>query len=145
MSRCADTATMTTFEWTTRLAVGFPRMDEQHIWLIDLMNQLQTGIEAGAPPDRLLQQLDQLGTLARQHFREEEEVMQSIAYPNLELHKMLHVALLERFAAHRDEAAATGRFTPEFQEFLFQWLTGHIKGPDTKYGVHSGNLTAQSR
>ena len=136
---------MATFEWTTRLAVGFPEMDEQHQQLIALMNQLQAGVDAGAPADQLLVLLGELGELAVRHFDQEERVMVSINYPALDLHRIMHQSLIERFMAHRDELAQTGSFTPEFSEFLFRWLTSHICGPDTKYGVYSGQLTSRNR
>ena len=134
---------MTSFEWTTRLAVGFPEMDTQHQRLIAMMDQLQIATGAGADATQVLAMVDALGAFAVQHFAEEEQVMASIHFPSLDVHSALHRALLARFADHRPDLAETGRFTPEFSELLFRWLTGHICGPDTKYGVYSGRLTSR--
>ncbi|MFN0091227.1 MAG: bacteriohemerythrin [Acidimicrobiales bacterium] len=134
---------MALFVWTPRLAVGFPDMDDQHQRLVGLMNRLQEGGEAHAPKAELVETLSELGALAVEHFRAEEQVMASFEYPDQERHRYMHVALLERFGEHQRELDARGAFTKEISEFLWRWLTAHIAGPDTKYGVYSGQLTSR--
>ena len=136
---------MPTFVWTQKLAVGFPDMDDQHQRLIALMSTLNLEIEQEAPRADCLATLDQLGALAVRHFADEERVMDSIDFPRLDNHRYLHLNLLDRFAVFVEEAQRpSGRLTPAFSAFLNGWLTGHILGPDTQYGVYSGNLVRRS-
>lgn len=132
---------MATFVWTPKLAVGFDAMDDQHRQLIALMAALDEQIRQEAVMAECLATLDELGGLAVRHFADEERVMAEVGFPRLDHHCMLHATLLERFGDHRAEAARPqGRLTPAFSAFLGGWLTGHILGPDTQYGVYSGRL-----
>ncbi|MEZ5215306.1 MAG: hemerythrin family protein [Ilumatobacteraceae bacterium] len=133
---------MTTFVWTNRLEVGFPEMDAQHQRLIALMADLNRELEEGASRAECLATLDELGERSVRHFAEEEQVMMEVGFPRIDHHQILHTNLLERFSDHRDELARpAGVITPAFITFLNGWLTGHILGPDTQYGVYSGRLT----
>jgi len=130
-----------TFVWSEKLAVGFPEMDDQHQQLIKLMAALNTEIEQAASRAECLVTLDELGGLAVRHFAAEELVMDGVGFPRLDHHRILHQNLLERFTDHLEEAKRpNGRLTPAFSAFLNGWLTGHILGPDTQYGVYSGRL-----
>ena len=136
---------MATFEWTPRLEVGFPEMDLQHQGLIALMGRLNEQIDHDAPRTECLTTLSELGELSVRHFAEEEKVMEAVGFPRIDHHKLLHEMLLDRFAEFQAEARRPdGRLTPQFMDFLNGWLTGHIRGPDTQYGVYSGSLTRRA-
>lgn len=129
------------FVWTPELAVGFDSMDAQHQALIALMARLHEEAELEIGKAEFLLTLDELGELTTRHFRQEEAVMTEMGFPRFDEHQLSHVMLLERFLDYSDDLRApAGRFTPAFSEFLARWLTGHIKGPDTQYGVFSGQL-----
>ena len=132
---------MPSFVWTQDLAVGFPAIDAQHQGLIGLMAALHEQAEADVPKAEFLQTLDELGGLTVRHFADEERVMEQMGFPRFDEHYMAHVTLLERFGDYQsDLRRPEGRFTADFSGFLSRWLTGHIRGPDTQYGVFSGRL-----
>lgn len=136
---------MTLFVWTPKLAVGFSEMDAQHQQLIGLMARLETEIGQGASRADALVTLDELGDLAVRHFADEERVMEQVGFPRLDHHRMLHQTLVERYGDHvREAARPDGRLTGALSEFLGRWLTGHILGPDTQYGVYSGRLVRRT-
>ena len=136
---------MVSFVWTPALAVGFAEMDAQHQQLIALMGQLHDEAASQAPKGVFLGTLGELGDLTVRHFAEEERVMMAIDFPRFDQHKMLHIGLLERFMQYREDLEGpAGKFTPAFSSFLSGWLTSHIKGPDTQYGVFSGQLVRRS-
>lgn len=126
------------FEWNAdALSVDVDEMDRQHQRLIALMNQLHEEHGAGADKATLGKTLEALGAYTVQHFAEEEQYMESIQYPALGSHKLIHADLLEKFGEHRAAFEASGEMGEEFFLFLKRWLKAHICGIDRKYGAHS--------
>lgn len=109
------------------------------------MGQLHDEAARQAPKAVFLGTLGELGDLTVRHFADEERVMTAIDFPRFDQHKMLHIGLLERFMQYREDLEGpSGKFTPAFSSFLSGWLTSHIKGPDTQYGVFSGQLVRRT-
>jgi hemerythrin len=72
-----------------------------------------------------------------QHFRDEEALLTSVNYPQLDSHKSIHAQLLEDFGKHSSAfEAGPGTVAPEFFNFLKLWLTAHIMHIDRKYSGH---------
>ena len=130
------------FVWTPALRVGLEEMDTQHQGLIQLMARLHDEGTAHVPKPVFVDTLGQFARLTVRHFADEEAAMASFDYPRLDIHQDQHRRLLERFDGYRVAIGRPdGRFTESFTGFLRDWLTGHIKGADTQYGVYSGALT----
>ena len=125
---------MTFFEWSPQLDVHIPAMNEEHRWLISLMNRLHDQVNSGADRDAQGKTLEELGKATVKHFQDEEAVMARMNYPKLEHHKKLHAQLLTKFGAHVESFKASGALTPEFFHFLKFWLSSHIQGIDMQYG-----------
>lgn len=135
---------MSRFIWTPQLEVGFPEMDHQHQGLIALMDRLDQEILQDASRAECLATLDELGERSVAHFAEEEALMSHVHFPRADQHLILHRTLLDKYYEYSDEMhSPTGRLTPQFMDFLNNWLTRHISGPDTQYGVFSGQLTTR--
>ena len=70
------------------------------------------------------------------HFRDEEEYMTSIGYPDLAAHKREHEEFTTRVAQLKAELKATGH-TPnadtEFYNYVSHWMNNHFRNADREY------------
>ena len=73
-------------EWSSKIEVGLPMIDEQHRQLFDLAATFR----GAGDQIRVLKSLAMLTEYVKVHFREEEELMASCHYPDLEAHRRLH-------------------------------------------------------
>ena len=90
------------------------------------------------PAKKSYLRVEQLQDVTIRHFREEEQFLERIEYPELALHKEIHKTLLEKL----DKGVAiikknNGAIHQKFFNFLQYWLTAHIKGIDMKYASFS--------
>lgn len=77
----------------------------------------------------------ELGSWTETHFAHEEKFFDSLPYSQSKTHKLIHKDLLAKFKQHSDEFDKKGELTPAFFQFLKTWLSAHIMGVDTKYGL----------
>jgi len=128
---------MSFFQWDTSLDVGVEEMNHQHQILIDLMNVLYEKNLAGATQPELLKSVHDLLNYVVKHFQEEESYMASIHFPLLEVHQKLHKNLLTTLRNFAEELTntPTAKIDDKFMIFLNLWISTHIRGIDTKYGI----------
>lgn len=128
------------FVWDDQtLALKVKKMDDEHKTIVDLMNKLYDHNAAGAGKPELEKIIGELAKYTLLHFSDEEAYMESIAYPELAVHKKIHQQLIQKLEEHvANYKAAPGRALPtEFFIFLQTWLRAHIMGVDRKYAAHS--------
>lgn len=128
---------MKLMEWSDKLDVGVSSMNNQHQYLLDLMNKLYEGNNNGDDFDSLLPLLISLKEFTIQHFQEEEIYMESINYSGLASHKLIHQQLLNKLNEQESEILEKRAFPASFFNFLKVWLSAHIQGIDMKYGNES--------
>lgn len=124
--------------WDDRLATGDPVIDDQHAQLHDLVMEL--GIIAEQGEDRVLlgEALFEIIAYAGTHFRAEEELMESVGYPELDRQRGLH----QEFAA--DLAMTSERFgqgdltvnAAQLRDDLHHWLRTHVWEEDMKLATY---------
>lgn len=129
---------MQPFQWSDQeYSVGVKSMDEQHHYLMDLVNKIYKASDAKPNKEANKILFDDVVAFTVKHFSEEEALMEMEKYPDLERHKKIHQDLVEKVNIHYKKfKEGNGSFTPEFLMFLKVWLSAHIKGIDTKYGKH---------
>ena len=117
-------------EWSDRYAVGVAVIDGQHREMLDLVNRLFAGLQAGRDRDELVETLRELVRATEHNFATEERLMQEHGLA-LGHHHEEHQRLLEairRFDLPLDAGGlgATARF-------LREWLLGHIDEDDRPF------------
>ena len=129
---------MPKLEWSDRLSVGVPELDEDHRTLIQIINNLRGYKEGEMRPKDIDRCLKALVRYAEWHFAREERVMAACGYTSLPGHHEEH----ERFVAELAEVARKFRADPEgasdlvgeeLQGFLENWLIKHILVVDMDY------------
>ncbi|HKL41226.1 MAG TPA: bacteriohemerythrin [Clostridia bacterium] len=128
-------------KWNEKFSVGYKVFDEQHIKLIEILNDVEFLIKDKSIHNDLL--YDRLNVLFSElvdytvyHFETEEKVFDQKSYPLAEEHKELHRIFVENvkeklsgFKLGKDER----KVALEIYNMLLDWLMNHIVGSDKKY------------
>ena len=124
--------------WNEKLSVGVSVIDEEHKQLVNLLNELYDGMQAGQSKESLGKVLDGLIAYVAYHFKHEEDLFAQTGYPAAEEHKKEHDDLTNQVleVQKKYKAGDTGTLSLEVMNFLRKWLIGHIQGTDKKYTPH---------
>ena len=122
-------------EWSENYATGSKAIDDDHKYLIKLINHYYSSVHRGDPQASLDAILELLDKYILEHFGREEQLMYEIDYPGIAQHQKAHRKLIKAYRATKtsfhispDTFDADG-----FLDFLQTWLTQHILIEDMKY------------
>lgn len=119
--------------WNGSLETGDARVDEQHRVLFEKIAELQTAIVTKSSHAHVMGLLDQVISLAGEHFTDEEALMASHAYPGLSEQRDLHRLFRDDVDRMTAEFRVSGGTLPlRISVFLHEWLTRHMKIEDRK-------------
>lgn len=127
------------FEWSNRLELGVESMDAEHKTLLGKINSLITALDSPASDkkmDGVLQAFTNLAGYTVQHFKDEEEFMESVDYPQIESHKKIHQKLLTQVGGFAEKLKDGSLDKENLISFLRNWLFSHIMGVDRQYAEH---------
>ena len=122
-------------EWSDKLSIGMPEIDDQHKELINILNRLHTAMAEGKGKAVLKDTLADLTDYTITHFYTEERYMTRYRYPQLAQHRVEHeafVAKVKKFQEDFDAGNAT--ISIELLRFIKNWLVNHISGTDMAMG-----------
>lgn len=118
--------------WKNINETGIPIIDEQHRGIVSTINSLfyfmrkQRGSYIIAPTIAMLEQYTKV------HFLTEESLLELTGYPEMDEHKELHRALIDKMFSISLMSKKTDDPT-ELLDFLKSWWTGHINMNDKLY------------
>lgn len=119
--------------WSKSFETGVPLMDEQHQELFRQLDKLSDRSQADGVP----QVLDFLGKYVDKHFRDEERLQLSSAYPQRLEHKKMHSDFVDSYRQLMEEynkkTGQRGLMTLRINRIAVDWLKKHISGPDTAF------------
>jgi hemerythrin-like metal-binding protein len=126
--------------WSESMSVGDTHIDEQHMILIDTINQLASA-EAQNDRTTVSMIIDELVAYTVFHFHYEEQLMESIRYPYLEAHRRVHQKFVDWVGEVREEFITTRQthLGERILGFLRDWLRDHILGDDRRYSPFLGS------
>lgn len=125
---------MTVFEWKDRFSVNVDEMDKQHKRLLRYCIELQNELKSGATGQTLEDLLNNLIEYFNYHFAEEERLMKSMNYPELEMQHYLHAIFcteLEEVVRLFLRGDIPGR---RVLALCSDWYINHMVFEDQKYG-----------
>ena len=127
-------------KWKEDLSVGIESLDKEHQRWIEILNDFYEGLKAGKSKEKLEELILAMIDYTRYHFKNEEEYMASVNFPELEEHKQAHAEYVEKINDYY-EKLKTGKMllTLEVTNFLKSWLINHIKGIDQQYADFVAN------
>lgn len=120
--------------WDEDLSVGIKTIDNQHIVLVNLINDLFHAMQKGSQRDELKRILSELHKYSKDHFEYEEKLMDDLNYPALEPHRKGHSGFIKKMEEFDMELmAGVDTLSPEMLKFLSDWIENHIKVVDIQY------------
>ncbi len=122
------------FRWDEKYCIGIEEIDEQHRYLVQLVNELYDAMYAGQGREILEKVLASLIRYTQIHFQTEEHFMKTHVYPAYAEHKQIHEKMAARVldlqnAFHKGEIANP----VQISNFLKAWLVKHILKTDRKF------------
>ena len=125
---------MANIEWNDDLSVGIDRIDEQHLKLIELLQELEDAIRSGRDADTIEDTIVNLFNYARVHFSAEEDLLRQHKYPEEKLHELEHSKFIAKAFEFREnfDAKRPG-LNLELVNFLSGWILSHIQITDQRY------------
>lgn len=128
---------MPLFRWDRRYATGVQEIDDQHKKLMGLMNELHDAMRSGKGKEVSRSILSELMDYSIYHFRTEEKMMRERSYPEMELHIKQHSDFMIRVEdLSRRLSSGEYMMALEINEFLKEWLSGHILSVDKEMGKY---------
>jgi hemerythrin len=126
---------MALITWSDKLSVGVKTIDDQHIILIDTVNELHAAMMKGQARAILGNLLCTLVVYTRNHFAAEEAMMETAKYPGLPVHRTQHRELTRQVEEYVDRFQKGDlTISSHLAHFLSDWLTRHIQDTDKQYG-----------
>lgn len=127
-------------EFTDDYLTGIDLIDKEHkelFRIVDKANHLINSYDASSSYDKIISILDGLKDYTKEHFKDEEEYMESIHYDGLAAQKRAHEAFIDKLENIDLEKIEDKpqEYLQELIEFLLGWLINHILHTDKKIPV----------
>jgi len=130
------------YKWDESLATGVDKIDREHQECMEDLNTFHTLMLSGQGEAGLNDMIDRLQNHVTHHFKDEEEYMNSINYPDLAVHKREHQEFSTRLEELKADLKNSGHNTSadtEFYNYVAQWMTNHFSKADKEYVVYARN------
>jgi hemerythrin len=126
---------MALITWNQTFSVKVKQFDDQHIKLVDMINELYDAMKAGKGNETVGRILRELVSYTVTHFADEEQLLSRHDFFDLEAHKSEHDQLSRQVMDLQQKfEAGQAILTLNVMMFLKDWLMKHIQGDDKKYG-----------
>jgi hemerythrin len=121
------------FQWTDDMKVGNGLIDQDHLELVTLVNELYDAARAGKSDSLIAITLQKLFAYTQEHFQREELLMEHIHYPDIAAHKEQHQKLIDQVLVLQNALSrGRGEVATSTAELLRYWLLHHIQRTDKK-------------
>jgi hemerythrin len=122
--------------WRNQMSVGNDRIDQDHRYLLCLINTIDFTLGTGEHQDILVTALDQLDYYTKDHFVREEKLMLKIGYSRYPDQKTAHELLISQLEEIREKILRVQDdpemldIIPDLTELLRNWLLDHVLKDD---------------
>ena len=128
---------MAVIKWKECYETKITSLDGEHQRLVEQINQLIEAIKERRSEAVMLSIFDELVNYTEQHFKHEEEQLETYHYPDLVTHREQHQKLTLDVCAYRNQLLAGEQLSAgEVMKFLRGWLLDHIVKSDLQYGAY---------
>ena len=136
-------------QWRDLMSVDGGLIHRDHQALIAIINQFENVAPEHAARQQLQTILMDLHNYSKRHFRREEELQNSISYPEYEPHQLEHLRLIELLArvqtqfseSNENELSAVHK---HMTNFLRRWLIEHVIKSDLRMKPFAGQFQTGS-
>jgi hemerythrin-like metal-binding protein len=124
-------------KWNSSFELGIQSIDEQHIQLVDIINNLYRSIKNNDSLSKLDDIFKSLIEYTEKHFSYEEIMFSESDYPTAADHKQLHKKFVKQVEDLKNKfKSGNGVMTRDVMDFLKDWLIEHIQKTDFKYAPY---------
>ena len=128
---------MALVEWKSIYLTNVEEVDSQHKKLVSIVNELHDAMKIGKGKEILSKVFNELVEYTLYHFATEEKYFDQYEYPEADLHKEQHKALVDQVSALKTKFEAGEKvLTLDVMNFLRDWLHDHIIGSDKLFGPY---------
>ena len=125
--------------WKEKYRIGVPQIDEQHEELFKRVNDFVTTLRSEGEWNKKINKVNETLNFMKdyvvEHFRDEEQLQESIGYPDAQPHKLLHVNMVNYVVEISEKYENEGYKEELMQQFagkLLAWLINHVAASDMK-------------
>ncbi|CAK0758948.1 putative Bacteriohemerythrin [uncultured Gammaproteobacteria bacterium] len=122
-------------EWTYALSVGVKVIDDEHKFLLSILNDLVRSLEESNQKPIIMRAIEELVGFTNYHFGHEEELMITFGYPDYEPHKRLHTNFVAKLLEFEKDVAGGARSLPGLATFVHDFVLGHFMRTDQELGA----------
>lgn len=118
-------------------SVGIKEIDRQHSILAELINRLDYGVKHKISKETMEDIVNYLADYTVFHFGYEEKLMKDNHWSQLESHKIVHTAFVNKVQMYQNQLKTKDvhEVAESILEFLKDWLLDHILKTDKQYGM----------
>ncbi|HID70673.1 MAG TPA: bacteriohemerythrin [Desulfobacterales bacterium] len=128
---------MPMIKWRDSYSVGVERFDQEHMLLVDLINEMFVIVRDKENISSLNDAISKLINYTKIHFGDEQKALEKINYPQLEEHKVIHQKLLQQVGEFQERIKEEGEvLRTDLYLFVRGWLVNHILTEDVKYSKY---------
>lgn len=128
------------FEFDISLITGIKSIDEQHKYLFSIFDDLMNALSIGSAKNIIYDLLIKLKDYAFYHFNDEENLMISINYPDIDFNMEEHNNFKKIVEQYINEYKDTNySITADTTDFLYSWIRHHILISDKKIVEYLSN------
>ena len=123
-----------TFGWKNSYSIGNTTIDAEHQELFKIASEAFKKVPINEKKKKIAQTLNKLFHYFQEHFKNEEEYMESLKYDQLKEHKTIHVGIMETLSLIiRDSVnMSIQEIEDSLTDFIENSLVNHILNEDKK-------------
>jgi len=129
--------------WEDSYSIGIKEIDDQHKKLFDLVNKLYDLEDNENIKEDMREILYAFRDYTIVHFKDEEEYMRSIAYPELEKHKKKHERIVNSLSQIISTPASLSIIKTKMRVVAKRILVDHIIEEDHKIAIYKESNIAE--
>lgn len=119
-------------KWDRSYSVQNNKIDAQHRRLFEIAEQIEYMFDKPIIKENLKKHLIELFNYMRDHFKDEEEYMKTIAYPELKIHRRIHKEIIRSMVQLIRSIKTTNDLKERLYFIIKKWLLEHILYEDMK-------------
>ena len=126
-------------DWEERYSLGIPHIDNQHMQLLDIVNDLHKAccVSDSQAMEQFRTALRDTAAYVKTHFSSEEQIMEKFAYPEISEHKKIHAEFAQEILGIAVSFEEGKKLVPNnFVRFLKDYILSHVAITDAKLAVY---------
>jgi hemerythrin-like metal-binding protein len=124
----------TFFFWTEQLLVNNSRIDKQHQQIVASINDIYNHIRQNSDKTVLIENFVSLFAITETHFKDEQQLFESTAYPDSSSHIETHNTIIVQLQEFQEKLQQGSEDVDEaIMVFFKNWLLKHILTVDRTY------------